>query len=64
MSVLYVFISDGAEKEAPFLENCKISWAMDLATFALMDESVMQSFIGNCPVVVELMASKLGDLTV
>ncbi|KRZ67792.1 hypothetical protein T08_2824 [Trichinella sp. T8] len=31
MSVLYVFISDGAEKEARFLENCKISWAMDLA---------------------------------
>ncbi|KRZ63849.1 hypothetical protein T08_16555, partial [Trichinella sp. T8] len=29
----------------------------------LMDESVMLSFIGNCPVVVELMASKLGDST-
>ncbi|KRZ64254.1 hypothetical protein T08_7084 [Trichinella sp. T8] len=28
-----------------------------------MDESVMQSFIGNCPVVVELMASKCGDST-
>ncbi|KRY30298.1 hypothetical protein T01_3750 [Trichinella spiralis] len=64
MSVLYVFIRDGAEKEARFLENCKISWAMDLATFTLIDENVMQSFIGNCPVIVELMASKCGDLPV
>ncbi|KRZ58038.1 hypothetical protein T02_8305 [Trichinella nativa] len=64
MPVLYVFISDGAEKEARFLENCKISWAMDLATFTLIDENVMQSCIGNCPVVVELMASKCGDSTI
>ncbi|KRY44484.1 hypothetical protein T03_15020 [Trichinella britovi] len=29
-----------------------------------MDENVMQSCIGNCPVVVELMASKCGDSTI
>ncbi|KRX82747.1 hypothetical protein T12_10376, partial [Trichinella patagoniensis] len=30
----------------------------------LIDENVMQSFIGNCPVIVEFMASKCGDLPV
>ncbi|KRY29555.1 hypothetical protein T01_9478, partial [Trichinella spiralis] len=35
-----------------------------IRTFTLIDENVMQSFIGNCPIIVELMASKCGDLPV
>ncbi|XP_003372949.1 hypothetical protein Tsp_10504 [Trichinella spiralis] len=47
-----------------FCEKRRIAIFQNLDTFTLIDENVMQSFIGNCPVIVELMASKCGDLPV
>ncbi|XP_003372821.1 hypothetical protein Tsp_10383 [Trichinella spiralis] len=47
-----------------FCEKRRIAIFQNLDTFTLIDENVMQSFIGNCPVIVELMTSKCGDLPV
>ncbi|KRX81518.1 hypothetical protein T06_16367 [Trichinella sp. T6] len=68
MSVLYVFIRDGAEKFVRSTFSRKLQnfmgYGLGCFTFTLIDENVMQSFIGNCPVLVEFMASKCGNLPV